>query len=704
MPHPERQPHSSFDEARKRIRRQFRRIQQVTQELRRLTLFLLDTDDATPDRIANWIASEGFASGPDGQFLPRPTIDRLRRGENSPQPELSYFWPEALQNDPLLRAHFHALRHLAGPMANQIDHLHQLPQFIYFQDARNGVITYPFIDSEGIIPPDFEWKTYYPWQVAGPEANPHRSFQWVTPTNDFGDQGPFVIGALPVYRGDECLGIWAMDIPLNRLHSTLFPAPPPTGHQNFIVDGQGRILLHPQFSPVVRPKDRLLIWKPMAILGGEFGQLDPLQLQTEGQGQKHLIDGEGRMINLSYYSLPDLHWILIGLAPIPEPVPVDLTIPENSPPDAQLFRETLELCVAQAQILKGWQQSYQALIGRFSAVFFSLSPTPKVTAIYVSPQVEQLLEYPASTFMDNPDLWRDLVLLEEILEHDRVFEEFLATGKPLHHIYRIRTRSGAVKWVREEAVLIRDPAGKPLLIQGLLFDVTEHKSTEENLRIREFEIRSLSDRLLELQEIERRNISAVLHDHMGQLLTLARLEIESLKIAPESRNSLDRGLHLIDDSLKAVRSLASSLHPPFLDDLELPEILELIIENFKHGAHLVIPLHCDPTLPPIPRALKTVIYRVVGEALTNVVRHSDARTVDIRLQPTSHPEGLVLTLRDDGHGFDPSGINRTGIGLISMRERIQQFGGDFSLTSTPGVGTQIILFIPTPHPRKAAHD
>jgi hypothetical protein len=286
MLQPKNLSRSSFDEARVRLRRQTRRIERVAHELRRLTLFLIETDDVSDHGIEAWLKAEGFASGPDGQFLPRPSWERLRRGEIADRPELAYFWPDALREDPVLRAHFHALRHLAGPMASQIDQLNQLPLFIYFQDTRNGVITYPFIDSEGIIPPDFDWKTYYPWQVAGPEANPQRSFKWVSPSADLGSQGPFIIGSLPVYRGDECLGIWSMDIPLAGFQDFVFPVAPQTDHHNYIIDGQGRILLHSEFGPVVRPKDRLLIWKPLAVLGGEFIQLDPARLLAEGQGPK----------------------------------------------------------------------------------------------------------------------------------------------------------------------------------------------------------------------------------------------------------------------------------------------------------------------------------------------------------------------------------------------------------------------------------
>jgi PAS domain S-box-containing protein len=701
MARPEPSVTALFDETRHRLRKLTRRIERQTKELARLSLFLLETDDTPPDRIASWLKAQGFSSGPDGQFLPRPSVERFRRGETAASPELAYFWPESLKDAPLLRAHFHALRHLAGPMAKLVEQLGGLPQYIYFHDACNGVITYPHIDSQGIIPPDFDWKTYYPWQVAGPEANPLRSFQWVTPSANFGAQGPFIIGALPIYRDDECLGIWCMDIPLDRLHAALFPVPPPADAPLFVIDGQGRIVLHSEFGPVVCPKDRLLIWKPLALLGGEFAHLDPAQLQAEGRGKRHIVDGDGHMVSIAFDSMPNLNWILIGLAPIPEPA-AKVISPPNLPPDPDLFRETLELCISQAQMLKGWEQSYQTLVSRFSAVFFSLAPFPTFTTLYVSPQAEQLFEYSPRDFIDNPHLWSELILPEDLPEQERKVVEFLASGNPYNSVYRIRTRSGAIKWVREEAVLIRDRSGTPQLIQGFLFDITDQKTTEENLRIREFEIRSLSDRLLELQEVERRNISTVLHDHMGQLLTLARLEIEGLKISPKDTNCRNRCLALIDDSLKAVRNLASSLHPPFLDDLELPQIIELVIDHFKYGAHFSISLYCDPALPSIAPTLKTVLYRVVGEALTNVVRHSDARSFEIRLQSASNPPGLALTFRDDGHGFAPAEPRHSGIGLIGMRERIQQVGGEFSLFSTPGVGTQIILFIPLPP--KDPHD
>lgn len=695
---PDTSAQTVFDGTYSRFHQQIDRIKDKVGELRNLTLFLIESDDAPPEQIDAWLVAEGFDGGDDRLFLPRPAWERMKRGDAGGPPGLSYFWPEPLRHDPQLRSHFHALRHLAGPMSKQIAQLQGLPQYLYFQHARNGVITYPFINPEGIIPPDFDWKTYYPWRCAGPQSNPERAFRWITPAEDLGSQGPFIIGALPLYHGDDCIGIWCMDVPLAQMQPFLFPHPRPPGQQFFVIDEGGRILMHPDCNPIIRPHDRILIWKPLAILGGEFVHLDGSQIKAEGRGSRPIIDGTGRMQTLFWGTLPDVDWILLSVAAIPDPPAIEIHQPAAQLPDPQLFRETLELCVAQGQLIKGWQQSYQTLIARFSAIFFSLTPDPKITILYISPQVEGLLEFPARAFFDNPDLWCEIIVSEDRIEHERRFAEFMAGQEPFHHMYRMRTRSGTVKWVREEAVMIRDQSGKCLLIQGLLFDITPQKNIEENLRIREFEIRSLSDRLLDLQEVERRNISTVLHDHMGQLLTLTRLEIESLKIESNSQPGRDRCLTLVDDALKSIRSLASALCPPFLDDLELTHIMSLVAENFRYGAHLSIDLTCDSALPPAPSNIKTLLYRVVGEALTNVVRHANARSVCLRLKSTVQPPGLLLTIQDDGQGFDTTRGSRSGTGLIGMRERILQLGGDFSITSTPGRGSQLVLFVPLTPP------
>jgi signal transduction histidine kinase len=215
------------------------------------------------------------------------------------------------------------------------------------------------------------------------------------------------------------------------------------------------------------------------------------------------------------------------------------------------------------------------------------------------------------------------------------------------------------------------------------------------------ELRSLSARLVETQENERKNISRELHDAVGQSMSAAQFELHGLRLAlapyPEPlRNRVDRVRELVECSVAMVRNMALLLRPSMLDDLGLSAALQWQANQVSRSTGLRIEIAVDDLPGELPEEHKICIFRVVQEALNNVCRHANASSVELAMMVL---DGMVsVIIRDDGRGFVNS--RRTGLGLIGMQERVEGLGGSLVIHSDPGKGTSIDVSLPLP--RRAA--
>ncbi len=215
-------------------------------------------------------------------------------------------------------------------------------------------------------------------------------------------------------------------------------------------------------------------------------------------------------------------------------------------------------------------------------------------------------------------------------------------------------------------------------------DVTERVCAEDALR-------KLSRRLIEAQETERRAIARELHDDLGQVLT-------ALRINMVTRHGDDaESLALVDGALARLRGLAQQLRPALLDEQGLAASLRWYVERESKRAGLEASLTVEAREPRPPVTLEVAVFRIVQEALTNVIRHAAATRVAISVSYSN--DALHLIMRDDGRGFDVAAARKratTGAsqGLINMYERVALAGGELTIDSAPGEGTSVELRVP----------
>jgi PAS domain S-box-containing protein len=268
---------------------------------------------------------------------------------------------------------------------------------------------------------------------------------------------------------------------------------------------------------------------------------------------------------------------------------------------------------------------------------------------------------------------------------------------------------------------------KNLEIEGMtafcavITDITDRKRTEDALRkseqyhrelflegerMRE-ELQRLSREIFSVQEVERTRISREIHDEIGQALTAISLNVEKLKTnrkPSEVKGQIQSIQSLVEKTADFIHHLARRIHPSLLEDLGLLPALRSFVRDFQKSTALRVTLKLSASAERASIEQKTVLYRIVQESLTNVLKHSGARSARVIIGKS--PKGITLQIVDNGKGFERAGISgtrekRQGLGILGMRERALSVAGTFSILSQIGKGTRVRVHLPLDAERSA---
>ena len=238
------------------------------------------------------------------------------------------------------------------------------------------------------------------------------------------------------------------------------------------------------------------------------------------------------------------------------------------------------------------------------------------------------------------------------------------------------------------------PLGLLLLNVAALTSVwVQYRLSRKSIK---FQPQELADRLLQVQENERHRLSRELHDDIGQLLTAAKLQSDWLKrrMPEELHGQCSILCDTLEETLTKVRDVSAILNPRQLASLGLEASLRAHLLKTLANTPVHWSLECHQRLTGIPEEMALAAFRITQEAVTNILRHAQAKNLQVCLQ--RQPQGLILQIRDDGLGFSPaSDPGREGQrGMAGMSERIDQLGGTLTVASEPGKGTQIEALFP----------
>jgi signal transduction histidine kinase len=214
----------------------------------------------------------------------------------------------------------------------------------------------------------------------------------------------------------------------------------------------------------------------------------------------------------------------------------------------------------------------------------------------------------------------------------------------------------------------------------------------------------LSRRQIESQEEERKRLAAELHDGLGQDLLVMNNEIQQfLQGSKDSNNGLNQVASLLQESIEGVREIASNLHPHLLERLGFSAAVEAMVEKVSHSSGLTVCRMGDTIDKMLPKEIEIHLYRIIQEALSNVVHHASARNASVRIK--KRPTTIEIIVMDDGRGFnieerrphqDPGVPDESdrGIGLSTMTERTRIIGGRLKIESSRGSGTTVHVILP----------
>jgi signal transduction histidine kinase len=243
-------------------------------------------------------------------------------------------------------------------------------------------------------------------------------------------------------------------------------------------------------------------------------------------------------------------------------------------------------------------------------------------------------------------------------------------------------------------------------VDRLLSNIREREAVEFELRRHRQELRALATRLLHTQDDERRRIARMLHETTAQNLAalkmlLSRLTRTGTRLGHEDRETLAQSIALAEESMTEIRTVSYLLHPPFLDEAGLLTALRWYAGGFAERGGIAVELDLPESMERLPLDIETVLFRVVQESLTNIHRHAESATADIRLRVDT--EMLVLTIDDRGRGIPGDALEQLmtggggGVGIASMSERIEALGGGFEITSSVSGerrGTTVRVWLP----------
>ena len=317
-----------------------------------------------------------------------------------------------------------------------------------------------------------------------------------------------------------------------------------------------------------------------------------------------------------------------------------------------------------------------------------------------TPQAEKIFGWNEQDAMGK--VMADIIIPAQYREqHKKGLANYLKTGEGpvLNRIFEITALNHEGNEFPIEISIIPIKHGSTEFFCAFIRDISDRKKAEVELEESYKAIRKLTAHLQNIREEERIHIAREIHDELGQHLTVLKMDIAwlSKKITKsaddETKVKIKDLINIIDGTIKTVRRISAELRPSLLDDLGLVAALEWQLDEFEKRSGIRTNFKEPDEEIQLTSAVKTGLFRIFQESLTNVARHAGATKVKVSLVQTE--SSVELNITDNGKGFDKLKIaDKRTLGLLGMRERTAMIGGTYDIISTPGKGTTVVVTIP----------
>ena len=334
--------------------------------------------------------------------------------------------------------------------------------------------------------------------------------------------------------------------------------------------------------------------------------------------------------------------------------------------------------------LKKAREEYAVILNGARGILWR-AKLPGFQTIFTSKHVETILGYSVQAWTTQPDLWINRIHPEDrewvLAFTARATEE----GRSHDFEYRMISADGQTVWLRNIVNVVVEN-GRPKEVVGISVDITERKRAQEALS-------GIARKLVEAQEQERARIGRELHDDINQRLAMLAVELEQLQENPSEVHSRVQALRQETTELSNdVQALSHDLHSSKLEYLGVVRGIKSWCEDFAERQRMEFDFNSDVS-SVLPFELGTCLLRVLQEAVQNTVKHSGVKRIEVQLTQQSGEVHLIV--RDSGTGFDvEAAMQRKGLGLTSMRERVRLVNGTIAIDSKPMSGTRIHVRVP----------
>lgn len=285
-------------------------------------------------------------------------------------------------------------------------------------------------------------------------------------------------------------------------------------------------------------------------------------------------------------------------------------------------------------------------------------------------------------------------------EYLRAFERLHAGGEGIEIETELQRKDGSTFDALLRVSALRDGDGRLAGTRASVVDITARKRAENDAHLYAARLRAISQRVVEIQEIERRRLSAELHDRIGQDLATINLNLHIIRDLLQSpqfdrvASRLDDSIGLVENTVETMRDVAGALRPLMLDDYGLGVTLRAHAEQFSGRTGIRTAVQARDPVLRMSQAVEVALFRIAQEALTNVLKHSQADAVRISLEVGR--DEVCLTIADNGRGFDAQALRGhpgEGLGLLIMEERLRAIGGALRIDSRRGAGTRLVATV-----------